>query len=77
MPNSLPAPELDPAGLKELFDALIAWMGDKWMNANIYATVEPSGSISCGATVTDHQQNSFSFTMRIVAQAAPAPEAAG
>lgn len=71
---TLPVPEkLAPSGLQQLFETLVAWMGDDWLNANVYATVEPSGSVSCGATVTDHQQNSYTFTMRIAAPPPPEP----
>lgn len=52
--------------VRAVFDALIAFMGDTWVNVNAYASEDPSGAKTCGITAYDAAGNQFTYSERIV-----------
>lgn len=59
-----------------LFAALIAFMGDRWVNASVSAFKEPNGAaVSCTLNASDAAGNSVTHTERIVAPPSPAKAA--
>src|SRR5262252_2544138 len=65
-PEHIALSSSDIDDIHKLFDTLIAYMGDRWTSANLYATKDASGGVNCGITCTDRANNSFTYSERII-----------
>ena len=50
--------------IRKLFDELLLFMGDTYVNSNVFATIDSSGT-NCGVNATDKLGNTFTYNERI------------
>lgn len=60
-----------PAEVRAVYDALLALMGNEWVNVNAYSSEDTTGAKTCGVTVHDAAGNQFQYMERTVPAAPP------